>query len=193
MFTEGLPCWGWLGCLFPYPHGVLPSRNIEPELAQNRGKGNDTWRSGTQVWAQTTGEQGVESIWTVLPGTQFAGQRTWNIHGQEDETSSCFGHSWADGETGRPSTQSFTSANDPTSYIPICEMGTVRPTWLSEEGHGKGFVTGEVLWLQGCKEEGSERSLSFHTCIVGGALDWCGAGCGRASANGLHKAGRRNS
>lgn len=77
-------------------------------------------------------------------GTQFAGQRTWNIHGQEEETSSCFGHSWADGETGRPNIQSFTSANDPTSYIPICEMGTVRPTWLSEQGHGKGFVI-EVL------------------------------------------------
>lgn len=62
--------------------------------------------------------------------------------GQKEETNSCCGHSWADGETGRPGTHSFT---DVASDIPICEMGTMRPTWVSEQGHGKGFVKGEVL------------------------------------------------
>lgn len=65
--------------------------------------------------------------------------------GQKEENSSCCGHSWADGEIGCPGTHSFTSTNNLASDIPICEMGTMRLTWVSEQGHGKGFVKGEVL------------------------------------------------
>lgn len=110
--------------LLPPPPG--PRSLTSRELAQNHGKENDTCRrSRTQDWAQTPGEQGLSPYGQVsLVASLLVRESGTHTLGQEEETNYCFGHSWTDGETGRPGTHSFTSASDPPSYIPICEIGS---------------------------------------------------------------------
>lgn len=80
----------------PSHRGVLPPRNKEPEWSGVVGK--ESMRGGGEAPRTGPKPQGSRGL---SPYGQFS------LVAQEEETSSCFRHSWADGETGHPGTHSL--------------------------------------------------------------------------------------
>lgn len=133
-------------------------------MAQNCGKVfmKEVGVSGS---VQSPRGAGAESI--RAPGSQASVQRNWNVHtgpGGRDQLLPWA--SWAGGVTGHPHTHSCTSANGPVTYIPIREMGTARPSWLSEQGMERA-----VPWEKSCGfravQRKAARGVRFHTCRGG--------------------------
>lgn len=108
-----------------YPHPLLPqrvsiSRNKEPEVAQNDGKGNCARRQGSRLGPNPRGAEGRVHT-AVHSGGLSAGQRPCTTHAGP-------GSSWANGGTGCPDPLSLPHMTH-HSIFPSVKS---RPTWLSE-------------------------------------------------------------